>query len=244
MGLTMNFAGGGYEDIVLYLTGILKHLNCKTLILDHTLDHVFYSCIPHLEGINPAENILDFGRAYYKIETLKKMSDLRTIDTGTADPGTVDGKISGTGTVNDITIDNREEAGFELVIRLYDYSTFPEPGAMSVIVSDEHRVHAEALEKFRLEMGNVLILKNFTGVIKKQYENIAYRLGCEKVFALPFSEKDYRSFVYAGYYAKAGFSHISGELEQVLLELTGMILPEKSVKEIKKAYRAGKGGKK
>ena len=214
MGLKVNFAGGGYEDIVLYLAGILKHLDCKPLILDRTLDHAFYTCIPHMEGIDPSEDILDFGRAYYRIGDPAKMA------------------------TEEIT-----EAGFSPVITLYDYNHFPEPGDMSVIVSDEYRIHAEALERFRLEMGNVLILKSFTGVIKKQYENIAYRLGCEKVFALPYSEKDYRSFISASYRGKAVFSHISGELEQVLLELTGMILPDKTLKEIKKAYRAGKGGK-
>ena len=219
MGLEFNFAGGGYEDILLYLISILKHLDLKILIRDHTRDNTFYSCIPHIEGIDPTEEVLDIGKAFYTI-TDHAENDYRSCERN-----------------------GGSEESYDIFINLYDYLNFPTLKYISIIASDEHRIHAEALEKFRLETGNVLVIKNYTGAVKRQYENIAYRLGCEKVYALPFSEKDHRSRVLAEYHDRYGFSHISKELEQVLLELTGLFVPDRSPKEIRKAYRRAKGGR-
>ena len=62
---TISFIGTGYEDLVLCLSMCLRELNIRTLICDRSVEHIIYTYLPHVEGIDPGKEILDAGLAHY-----------------------------------------------------------------------------------------------------------------------------------------------------------------------------------
>ena len=62
---TISFIGTGYEDLVLCLSMCLRELNIRTLICDRSVEHIIYTYLPHVEGIDTGKEILDAGLAHY-----------------------------------------------------------------------------------------------------------------------------------------------------------------------------------
>ena len=110
------------------------------------------------------------------------------------------------------------------------------------MVTDEQRRHEEALTGSDLKAGDVLIIRNYTGVIKKQYDNFIKRVGFGEIYALPFSERDLRTGYLTQYQKKKGFGGVSNELEEVIKQLFTGIAAEYPLKEIKRAFKKGKRG--
>lgn len=211
------FIGTGYEDMLLFVIPVLKVLGLKQLILDLTGDHRFYSCVPHVEGIDPEESILDLsgaGYAFLKDEGRKE---------------------------------NREEAEYDTVFLLYDLSYLKKGAAFNedtfvIISTDEQRMNIEMLEEAKLLRGDLLIVRNYTGAADKRLEGILKKISFDKVHAIPPSLLDLKTGIKAQYRIKYSFSSISGELSQSLMKIIGNIAGDFSEKEIWKAFKkAGKG---
>ena len=214
------FTGIGYEDILLYMISILKELGKKPLITDFTQEHVFYSCIPHIDGIDPKKELLDIVNAYYAIADTKAAAQVMLL--------------------------GKDNPSFK--IALQDLNTIVPESEYIIIVSDEHRIHIEALEQSVEALKgwkSCLIIRNYTGVMKKRIERIASGISCERLYVLPVSEKDYRNAVMAEYMGNCRFTHISSDMQELLRELILGIFDELAQKEYRQAYKRGsKGGKK
>ena len=205
MGLkSISFLGGGYEDILLYLTYCIKELGIKVLIRDRTTERILYSYVPKIPGINPEDEILDISCAHY---------------------------TSG-----------EKNGEYDVIIDLFGYEGLPLKDTYLIVVTDEQRRHEEALTGSDLKAGDVLIIRNYTGVIKKQYDNFIKRVGFGEIYALPFSERDLRTGYLTQYQKKKGFGGVSNELEEVIKQLFTGIAAEYPLKEIKRAFKKGKRG--
>ena len=207
MGLkSISFLGGGYEDIVLYLSYCLKQLGVSILIKDKTGERVLCSYIPEIKGIDPENEVLDIGCAHY-----------------------TSGPVTGE---------------YDIVFELLDYKGKPEKETFLIIVTDEHRRHEEALLNSGIEKGDVLIIRNYRGAIKRQYDELVKRMGFGEIYAIPFSEKDLRAEYLMQYQRKKGFGGLSNELEEVIKQVFFSIVSDYPVKEIKNAFKKGKRGSK
>ena len=223
----VNVAGSGYEGFMLFLAEILCCAGRKILLADHTEEHKMMEYFPHVEGIDPADNIIDNGGIGYVILT-----------------GINKGKM---------TADIKENTdSYDIQFNLFDLKNFSSKDILksdddkktdlSLFITDEKAENIAALSHTTPGSDSILIINDFTGAIKRRIENTAGELGIEKVYVLPFNLRDRKLEILAGYNDRFKFSGLSREREEVLTVLTGLIVPELTEKEKRKAYKTAAGG--
>lgn len=206
-------AGGDFTDIVLYLVRILVCLGKKTIIFDHSFGHRLYPSIPHIEGIEPVEEIIDYRGVGYTFGTGEKKESREEI----------------------------REA--DVIIKIFEINKFLPEDEPCLIISDESRGYLELLETMRLGERSMVIVRNYTGAIKRRLEKTA-EVSCKgNVFCLPVSSDDIKNGIRAQYNDVYTFTGISERLKKLLVEITGFIFPDIDVKKIRKAYQAAEKGK-
>ena len=234
------FVGHGYELILLKLMRMLKNLGYKPHILDHTKEHTIYYSVTHIDGIDPERQELDVVDAFYRIS------------------------VPGQEGSEENLLDIKDVSEKTCIIELYDYEGMPKEkslkvndqtsiGAttdtstkckhacgmirkMTVIVTDEHRWHLEALKSLREKPeGSILVLKDYSGAAAKSIDEITLSLNPEMVYALPFSDKDHKISILSENTRKRSTGSISTELRKILYELIKRILPDIDDKALKRA---------
>lgn len=209
--LDINIMGVQMNDVVLYLSRILKKLSKGggVIIRDYTRCHELFCCIPCTDGIDPAEDIIDYAGVGY-------------------------------------TFSNATEEKYDTCIRLYDVDRMPDyEDAVTLIVTDESKRAADALNtmdwtEFTDEGTEIMLLvKNYTGVIRKQFEPLAANAKIKNRFRIPMNAHDVKCMVLAEHNTKYVFNLVSTQLQEALIDITRIIRKdlELSLKETEKIFR-------
>ena len=206
------FAGGYFEDIVLYLMSIVRNLKKKVVVIDHTCARRVYPLIPHISGIEPVDKVIDYRGVGYTFGNNCGQEKATVI----------------------------KEA--DCIFRLYDISGYSAGKDPCIIITDESRRNIELIETLGLKNECMIVVREYTGVISKRIEMIAEQYSCNRIYALPGNIKDRKNAVLAEYNEKYGFTSVSGEMEKLLYEVIRFILPAESPKAVKKAYRTASKG--
>lgn len=221
----ISIVGKNYNDTVLYLAEIIKCLDIKPIIRDMTRKHELYSSIPKVEGINPAEAVIDYHGIGYTF-----------------------------GERNGRKHDGEED--YLQYIRLYDYDMRPPEDDNILIVTNEEKYAADCLnmlqylenekEKAGLTRGKrIFLLKDYTGVIKDQFNSMLTNLGIEHSYCIPYSLQNAKCAVLAEYKAKFKFSGISNPYKDALRDIIdsfyGNIAEKKRAEALKQAMKGGIG---
>ena len=216
MGLTekriISIAGGYFEDIVLYLTRVLKFMDLNTVIADYSSNHRLYTSIPKIKGIEPIGKVIDYRGVGY---------------------------IFGTGGIGN-GIEDVEMA--DVIIKLYDISGFIPDDNPCIIISDESKRNLDLIETMKLKDNSMVVIRDYTGVIKEKLENTAQVSGCKNMTAVPFNLADKRNAVLAEHNDRFKFTGISSDMKNILLGMAEFICPEKDRKRIRKAYHMAEKG--
>jgi len=209
----ISIVGGHFEDIVLYLIRIIQNLGYKTVVCDHTCGHRIYPLIPHLQGIEPSDTVLDYRGIGY-----------------TFGNGDRQGKSA-------------ELESSDCIVRLYDISGYVSEDEPCIFITDESKRNLDLLNTLDIKGESMMIVKDYTGIGAKRTGLIAEKFNCRKVFAIPYNIKDRKNAVKTEYSDIYRFDSVSGEMEKLLHETVLFIFPETDGKALKKAYsRASKGG--
>ena len=247
----VNIVGTGYEGIMLFFAEILCCAGKKILLLDHTKEHSMKEYFPRVEGLDPAENIVDYGGIGYAVVSDPKI----TIKQGnsTSDHNIGDGDydiyfklfdLCGLCHEN-ISILTLDKTAVQSVSEIKNYGSAEDNKPLTIYTTDEKAGNIAALEHAAPDPESILIINDYTGTIKRRIENTAYELGIAKVYVMPLNVRDRKLEILAGYNDRFKFTGLSRERKEVLTELAGLIIPELSEKEIRKAYRiAERGGRK
>ena len=233
MGLTerhVNIMGAGYEGFMLFLAEILCCAGKKILLLDHTKEHTMKEYLPGVEGLDPEKHIVDYGGIGYAVLT------------GTEERETAKDSIK--------NADN-----YEVHFNLYDIKSIFDNGVLvseedkkadtTLLFIDEKAGNIAALLNTKPEPDSILVINDYTGAIKRRIENTAVKLGIEKVYVLPLNARDRKLEILAGYNDRFKFRGLSRERKEVLMELSGLIIPGISKRELGMAYNtAARGGRK
>lgn len=208
--LDINIMGVQMNDTVLYLSRIIARLSKGGVIIrDYTKCHDLYPCIPHVAGINPAEDIIDYAGVGY-------------------------------------TFSNATSENYATCIRLYDVDRMPDyENAVTLIVTDECRRATDALNTMDwsdfLEEGTdiMLFVKNYTGVIRKQFDPLIRNAKIKNVFRIPMNAHDVRCGVLAEHNGKYIFSTVSTQYQEALIDITRIIRKDLdlSLRETEKLFR-------
>ncbi len=133
---------------------------------------------------------------------------------------------------------------YDIVINLNDFEGETDTGSTVIVVTDEHKRHFEALENSTIKSGDVLIIRNYTGAVKGLYDEMIENIGFKEIFALTVSERDLKTEYLMGWGKKKGLSGISEQMEEVIKKLLTISACESTEKELKKAYKKAKRGRK
>lgn len=215
----INIVGTCYNDLVLYLCRILKCLNRKLLIRDMTRRHEFFSSVPQIQGVDPRNEVLDYLGISYTF-------------------GERNGRY---------LLEKEEE--IDTVIRLYDSDMLPDYCCSTIIVTDESKQPVDQLSQLEWERistencFNALVIRNYTGAVRSQFDGLIKKAGVKKVFPIPISSSDVKCGILAEHKDVYRFTSISTVFREALTDIAASVSPKISVKELQKAYRqAEKGG--
>ena len=211
----INITGREYNDTVLYISAVFMRLGKNVLIRDMTRKHELYSAVPHIGGITPNEGIIDYRGLGYTF-----------------------GERNGRCAVY--------ESDYNVLIRLYDADMDPENSDYTIYVSDELKSTADGINKQRCSAsaGSFLIIRNYTGTVRNQFEELITKNRIKKTYALLWSTSDARNSVNSEYRDAIRFDGISLQYKECLLEIIAEIFNEIPLKEIRDAFKSAmKGGR-
>ena len=210
--ITIDFAGGYFEDIVLYLMRISQNLGYKTMIVDNTINHRFYPLVSHINGIDPIDSVIDHRGVGYTYG-------------------------------NGLNKEKSDELGScDCIYKLYDIRGYVPDGGKCIFITDESKRFLDILESFKNRQESMLIIRDYTGVVQNKLDMIAENGGFGSVYALPISLKDRKAAVRSEHRDICRFSSVSKEMKALLLKLQTYIFPDKTEKELKKAFRSASKG--
>ena len=209
---TVCIVGGYFEDIVLYISRVLKLMNLKTVIADYSHNHRMYTSIPKIKGIEPLGKVIDYSGVGY---------------------------IFGTGGIGNGIED---VDGADMIIRLYDISGFIPDETPCIIISDESKRNLDLIETMKLKDHSMVIIRDYTGAIKARLEKMADILGCGSLTVIPVNCEDKKCAVLAEHNDRFRFNGISSDLKNVLFGIIEFVCPEIQKKIIKKAYHMAEKG--
>lgn len=203
----INIVGKGYNDILLYLSAIIRCLDKKLLIRDMTRRHEFYSCIPQIQGLDPAEKVTDYRGTGYTF-----------------------GERNGR--------NPQYDEPYEVCFRLFDLDMSPSDGNPILFICDEQKSTVDSLEmlKFHQNQG-ILVIKNYTGTIKKQFDRLIEIMDIRKIYTVPLNSADIKYGILAEYRDEVSFSGISAPFKDMLCGIILDIFPDIKNRDIQKAMK-------
>lgn len=208
--LDINIMGVQMNDTVLYLSRILDRLSKGSVVIrDYTKNHELYSCIPYVAGIDPAEDIIDYAGVGY-------------------------------------TFSNATSEKYDTCIRLYDVDRMPDyEDATTLIIADESKRVSDILNSvdwsdFTDENTEILLLvKHYTGVIRKQYEPLVKNAHIKSRFQIPMNAHDVKCGILAEHNEKFVFNTISTQFQEALMDITRIIRKDlgMTIKDSEKIFK-------
>lgn len=214
----INIVGCCFNDTVLYLARILRCLERKLIIRDMTRSHCFLSSVPDIRGLDPRREVIDYLGAGYTF-------------------GDRNGRFG------------EEGSRYDTCIRLYDSDMLPDYHSDTIIITDETKLSVDRLSSLcwekdeKSEYTTVLFIRNYTGAVRSQFDELIKKTSAEKVYPIPVSVSDTKCSVLAEYKDDFRFSTISAAYREALLETLISVCRDTSLKELQRAFRqAEKGG--
>lgn len=206
----VNIMGVQMNDTVLYLSRILGRLSRGSVIIrDYTRTHELYYCMPAVDGIDPSDDIVDYAGVGY-------------------------------------TFSNATSEKYDTCIRLYDVDRMPDyEDAATLIVADESRRASDILNGMDwsdfIEEGTdiMLLVRHYTGVIRKQYAPLIKNAAIKKVFRIGMNAHDVKCGVLAEHNEKYVFNTISTQFQEALIDITMVLRKDlgMSLRETEKLFR-------
>ncbi len=212
----INIMGTDMCDTVLYLARLLAYTGKKTFIRDYTREKRMRSAVPEVKGINPGEDIIDYAGIGY---TYSRVSAEQ----------------------------------YDTCISLYDYDRLPDnEEGITLIIASESKAVSDALNETDwtdfLEAGTriLLLVKQYTGAVRKQFDELIKNAKIKDVFAVPQNAHDQKCAVIAEHNDKYVFTNISAKYQECLIDILRILRSDlgMSLKEAENLFKkAAKGGK-
>ncbi len=212
----INIMGTDMCDTVLYLARLLTFTGKKVFIRDYTREKRMRSAVPEIKGIDPAEDIIDYAGTGY--------------------------------TYSRVSAEN-----YDTCIKLYDYDRLPDnEEGITLIIASESKAVSDALNETDwtdfLEAGTriILLVKQYTGAVRKQFDELIKNAKIKDVFAVPQNAHDQKCAVIAEHNDKYIFTNISAKYQESLIDILRILRSDlgMSLKEAENVFKkAAKGGK-
>lgn len=220
--------GNEYSDTVLYLGRILQCMGDRVLVVDLTGGISMYYCIPHIDNIDPVSGIIDYrGLGYTACREYTRLERLREYST---------------------------------VIRLYDIDMLPDTTGRTIIITDEHKLNVDTLNALGwtkpipdggarsrrysdTEHARYLVIRNFTGTIRNQFNELMVSAGIRRMFEIPMSVRDERCAILAMYKNEYRFAGLSRDYVSALIGIMTELRPDTDDRMIMRAYNMAARGK-
>jgi hypothetical protein len=215
--MDINIVGTWMNDTVLYLARIFGACGGTVLIRDYTRDKLLSACVPKVKGVDPGEVILDYAGVGY-------------------------------------TYSRNSSEKYDTCIRLYDYNRLPDNEEnFTLIIADESKAVSDALNSMDwsdfTDAGTkiALLIKYYTGVVRKQYDELMKKAAIKDAFVIPMNPHDMKCAVLTEFNDSFTFNSISAKYQESLIDILRLIRSDLglSLKDAEKIFaKAAKGGKK
>ncbi len=234
----VGFIGSEKYDIILYLSRILYHLGSRVLVIDLNENEAVSSCIPYT-GKNRIggelgnkdfleDGYIDYRGVHYFQEKIVSTDDAKKIE----------GYIAYAKQYYDVILMDMGflyAKGLEKACNKLFFTTDQQKHNLERIAKIDKPVQAE----------NYMILKDICSTkITSKVIRQEFHLDIEenKIFRIYQDEEDMRNKIHCQYNAAISFPKISGAFTEALLEITAILYPESTRKEISQAYAKAKKG--
>lgn len=214
--MDINIIGTWMNDTVLYLARILGEAGGSVLIRDYTRDHQLSCCVPSIRGIDPSEEIIDYSGIGY-------------------------------------TFSRSSSEKYDTTVRLYDFDRLPDNEEyFTLIIADESKMVSDTLNAMDwsdfTERGTqvVLLVKYYTGVVRKQFEMLKKNAGIKKVWEIPLDSQNMKCAMLAEHNDVFIFTGITTHYREALEDLIRLMRPDLGLSQkeaevlVKKAAKGGK----
>lgn len=225
----INMVGNEYCDTILYLARILQCLGDKVLISDNTVGIPLYFCIPHIDDVDPVSGIVDYrGMGYTACHEPERL-------------------------------ERYEE--FSTVIKLLDIGDLPKAKGKTIIITDERKLNVDTLNSLgwtkpigyetgdnRIIHGRsgairYLVVRNFTGAIRNQFDQLMASADIRRMFEIPVSSRDEKCAILAMYKDTYRFVGLSSDYVSALIGIMGELRPEADERQLMRAYNMAARGR-
>ncbi|MCR4625077.1 MAG: hypothetical protein K5795_03775 [Lachnospiraceae bacterium] len=135
-----------------------------------------------------------------------------------------------------------EPSEYFVIIRLHDPDGFTPDGHPTLYVSDEKAYNLMQLVRLKEDPGSILVIKDYTGAVKKKIDSLAEQLKCDRIYTLVPNIPDKKSETLATHNDRYKFNRISPQLKSLISDILAILLPDIPQKDIKRAYKTASGG--
>ncbi|MBE5962304.1 MAG: hypothetical protein E7256_13145 [Lachnospiraceae bacterium] len=236
-GFVVGFVGSEKYDIILYLSRILYHLGSRVLVIDLNENKAVSSCIPY-----GGKNRL--GERDGKEEILEDYIDYRGVHYFQEKVTESDDRVE----MERYLTFARRYYDVILMDMGFGYATGMERTCDKLFfTTDQQKHNLERIAKIDKvpQAESYMILKDICSTkITSKVIRQEFHLDIEegRIFRIYQDEEDMRNKIHCQYNAAISFSKISGAFMETLLEITAILYPESSRKEISLAYAKAKKG--
>ena len=131
---------------------------------------------------------------------------------------------------------------YPVIIRLHDSDGFTPDRHPTLYVSDEKAYNLMRLVRLKEDPGSILVIKDYTGAVKKKIDSLAEQLKCDRIYTLVPNIPDKKSETLATHNDRYKFNRISPQLKSFISDILAILLPDIPQKDIKRAYKTASGG--
>ncbi len=215
---TINVNGFRYHDIVLYLAGLLTALGEKVFVRDLSEDMSIYRYLPEVRGIEAGAVIELKGVSF--AQGFMPVPEECTFCFNLWDP-----------------------------VRSLSYVREDQEGDFRLFITDEEPMHEKDMDysmRFSTlgtaENDSFFVIRDYVGIVMQNLIRMFSGSGKNKVFRLPYSEKDRKAELYLTVRDDISVRTVSDKMSCLLEELIARIRPGTGCGEFERAYKAAMRG--
>ena len=215
---TINVNGFRYHDIVLYLAGLLTALGEKVFVRDLSEDMSIYRYLPEVRGIEEGAMIELKGVSF--AQGIMPTPEECTYCFNLWDP-----------------------------VRSLSYVREDREGDFRLFITDEEPMHEKDMDysmRFSAlgtsENDSFFVIRDYVGIVMQNLIRMFSGSGKNKVFRLPYSEKDRKAELYLTVRDDISVRTVSDKMSCLLEELIARIRPGTGCGEFERAYKAAMRG--
>lgn len=234
----VNVIGTQGKDIVLYLSRVLQCLGRNVLIRDMTMGTVLEKSIPVPPGMDCTKSVIDHAGVGF----ISQKGVLGSYE------------ASRIGDESSFFTEDQDMNAYDTCISFFDEKTLPTGSDLLIMVVSEDRGEIARMQSTisrvnrifagveHLAEKRMILVRNYTGAVKGQFDELTELLKPQEFITLPVSRHDMKLAVFAQYSAVCSFRSASAPLEEALRRLAELACDEKSSREVLQAYKRASYG--